>query len=73
MARRRKMRCQPRVPGGREAMPSCVLPSTRGHVLNDAIQHGVSSSWVVASIVAHHYRDREQIDFRTARRKGEIK
>jgi len=62
MATRNKpLRRQRRIPGyTRQALPSCVLLSIQRAVLRDAQRHNVSRSWVIAVILAEHYRIADQ-------------
>lgn len=43
---------QPWVKGGREPLPSCVVPKIRAKVTQLATAYGVSRSWVVATLLA---------------------
>ena len=55
--KRRIILFQPRIPGvRREPLPSCVLGAIHRAVETDAARHGVSRSWVIAVILANHYR-----------------
>lgn len=44
------------VKGGRQSLPSCVIKSIKDAVSRDAIRHDVSKSFVIAVILADHYR-----------------
>lgn len=50
-----KRRHQPPVRGGRDPLPSCVTGDLWLAVNTDAVRHGVSRSWVIATILGHHY------------------
>lgn len=53
----KKLRNQPRIPGySREALPSCVVGEIKRKVEKDASRYSVSKSWVIAVILAHHYK-----------------
>ena len=71
--RRRSYHRQPPHKGGRDPLFSCVLPETRSAILQKAREFNVSPSWVVSTILARAMNIGEQIDYRTVRRKGEIK
>jgi hypothetical protein len=73
MARRRIYRRQPPLKGGRDPLFSCVHPATRAAAVRVAQQHGVSPSWVVATILAEAFDIEEHISYKTLRRKGEMK
>ena len=49
------MKIQPKVKGGREPLPSTVLPRLRRAVEADAQRFNVSRSWVVAVALAEVY------------------
>ena len=70
---RRKRYSQPPHKGGRDPLFSCVLPEIRSKIISKAREFNVSPSWVVATILAKAVDVEEQIDYRTVRRKGEIK
>lgn len=54
---RRKMQSQPRIHGiTRDSLPSCVVGEIKRAVEKDALRHSVSKSWVVAVILANHYK-----------------
>jgi hypothetical protein len=69
----RKRYSQPPHKGGRDPLFSCVLPEIRSAIIAKAREFNVSPSWVVATILARAVGVSEQIDYRTVRRKGEIK
>lgn len=50
------IRRQPSVKGGRIPLGSCLLKQIRRAVERDAATYGVSKSWVVAVILAKHYK-----------------
>jgi hypothetical protein len=61
MAKKWKViRRQRPIPGGRDALPSCVLKSIRRAVENEAMRLGVSKSFVVAVRLAKSYNITEQ-------------
>ena len=66
MRRRKKwkiIRRQRPIKGGREQLPSCVISSIREAVENEAIQYGVSKSFVIAVRLAKSYGIDEQEKF----------
>jgi hypothetical protein len=68
---RRVRHHQPWVRGGRDPLPACVLHDIWRHVDRDAAQFGVSRSWVIATILADHYKVKEQVSFKSLRKSGE--
>lgn len=68
---RRIRHSQPRVAGGRDPLPACVLHDIWRDVERDAVQYGVSRSWVIATILGEHYGVMEQASFRSGRKPGE--
>jgi hypothetical protein len=56
---------QKRIPGGRKALPSCVLPKTHSYVDFIARKYGVSRSWVIATILSEALGVREQESYKT--------
>jgi hypothetical protein len=54
---------QKRIPGGRNPLPSCVLPKIYDKVDSIAKQYGVSRSWVIATILAELLHVREQVPY----------
>lgn len=64
---------QPPLKGGRDPLFSAVLPEIRAALIRKAREFSVSPSWVVATILANALNIEEQIDYRTVRRKGEVK
>ena len=64
---------QPPLKGGRDPLFSAVLPEIRAAIIKKAREFNVSPSWVVATILANAMHIEDQIDYRTARRKGEVK
>ena len=55
MRRPSKLRRQKPWPGGRLALPSCVIPRLRELVEKDARRFNCSKSFVIASILADFY------------------
>jgi hypothetical protein len=55
---KRNRRRQPRLPDGnrREPVLSCLPPDLAALVQMDAALYGCFASWVVADILANHYR-----------------
>ena len=72
MARRKRF-TQPPFKGGRDPLFSAVLPEIRAAAIAKAREFNVSPSWVVATVLAKAFNVEEQIDYRTVRRKGEVK
>lgn len=66
------MRFQRRVDGGRDQLPSCVLPKIKAAVERDAKRFDVSRSFVIAVAIADHYGidDQERIEDPGKRRNG---
>ena len=50
-----KVRRQPPVQGGRESLPSCVLKEIMMATRKEAARWNCSRSYVVATILAHHF------------------
>ena len=65
MARRIKKRIQSRIQGGREQLPSCVIPKLLHIVESEAAKYNVSKSWIVAVAVARFFglKEDEVIDY----------
>lgn len=57
---RGKVRRQRPIPGGRDALPACVLKKIREKVEKKAAEHGVSKSFVIAVILADALGVKEQ-------------
>lgn len=62
--RKRTRYRQPPLKGGRDPLFSCVLPATRAAAIARAQQFNVSSSWVVATILADALGVANQLDYR---------
>lgn len=50
------------IPGGRDALPACVIKSIKAHVEAHAEDVGCSKSFVVAWVLAKYYNIGEQED-----------
>lgn len=63
MAKYKVMRRQKPIPGGREALPACVLKEIRRAVEKEAMRHGVSKSFVIAVALAKAFgiKDQEEL------------
>lgn len=57
------MRAQPRVPGGRRGLSAGVLRRIREAVEREAARYDCSMSFVVATVLAHHFGIDEQSDY----------
>lgn len=55
MKRRRGLRRQKPVEGGRTPLPACVIQDLWAHVDAEALQKNASRSWIVAMAVAARY------------------
>jgi len=55
-----KIRRQRPIIGGRDSLPSTVLKDIKEAVEKDAARYGVSKSFVIAVVLAHHYKIKEQ-------------
>lgn len=65
MGRLKALRSQPRLRGiSRDPLGSAVLHEIREAVTREAFKHGVSRSFVVATILADHFGITEQADYR---------
>ena len=51
-----KLKRQKPVIGGRDSLPSCVIKEIKREVEKDSHKFRVSKSWVVAVILAEHYK-----------------
>ena len=58
-----KIKRQSPVKGGRESLPSCVIRDIEYAVEAEANRHRVSKSWVIATILAYHFRIDEQVSY----------
>ena len=58
------------VKGGRAPVSSCMIKRAMQYVESDAKRFNVGKSFVIATIVCHHYRISEQEDYRTVNRKN---
>ena len=57
------IRRQRPIRGGRESLPSCVIKEILRAVEREAMEHGVSKSFVIAVRLAKSYGITEQEDF----------
>lgn len=65
MGRFKVLRSQPRIKGtSRDPLGSAVLHDIREAVTKEALKHGVSRSFVVATILADHFGIIEQADYK---------
>jgi len=60
MKRPKKIRRQKPIAGGREALPACVLKEIHQKVESIAWEHGVSRSFVIATVLADAFGIDEQ-------------
>ncbi len=51
------------VPGGRDALPACVLKEIRLRVEQEAARHGVSRSFVIAVVLARAFNVKGQEEY----------